>query len=109
MRSDLPGGTGRLEESSTARDPLPVTFLSPSCEKTDLTVSAAVQAFLADLRLSGSERVLGAIAVALANGLEAAPLYAQTKFARELREILGELREAETKPETLRLLEGVEL
>jgi len=63
--------------------------------------------FLTDLRLDGSQRVLGAIAIALAENLEAAPLYSQAKFARELREIMAELRDAETNLRNLELLEGL--
>jgi len=65
--------------------------------------------FLTDLRLDGSQRVLGAIAIALAENLEAAPLYSQAKFARELREIMAELRDAETNLRNLELLEGLKL
>jgi hypothetical protein len=77
--------------------------------KKESGVSVAVVEFLDGLRLNGSERVLGAIAIALADGMEAAPLYSQAKFARELREIVGELRAAETKPEILHLLERLKL
>jgi hypothetical protein len=65
--------------------------------------------FLADLRLDGSQRVLGAIAITLAESMEAAPLYSQAKFARELREIVAELRTAETNPRNLSLLKGLRL
>jgi hypothetical protein len=64
--------------------------------------------FLADLRLSGSERVLGALAIALAEGMDASPPYAKGKLARELREILAELAKAELSPANLSLLEGVD-
>jgi hypothetical protein len=73
----------------------------------ELTV--AVTAFLADLRLSGSERVLGALALALAEGMDASPAYAKGKLARELREVLAELAKAELAPANLSLLEGVDL
>jgi hypothetical protein len=39
--------------------------------------------------------------------METAPLYSQAKFARELREIVTELREAETNPRNLEFLEGL--
>jgi hypothetical protein len=64
---------------------------------------------LADLRLSGSERVLGALALSLAESMEAAPPYARGKIARELREVVNQLAEAELNPANLSLLEGVEL
>jgi hypothetical protein len=64
--------------------------------------------FLADLRLSGSERVLGALAIALAEGMDASPPYAKGKLARELRAILAELAKAELSPANLSLLEGVD-
>ena len=73
----------------------------------ELTV--AVTAFLADLRLTGSERVLGALALALAEGMDTSPAYAKGKLARELREVLVELAKAELSPTNLSLLEGVEL
>lgn len=76
-------------------------------EKKESGVSAAVVDFLADLRLDGSQRVLGAIAITPAESMEAAPLYSQAKSARELREIVTELRDAETNPRNLELLEGL--
>jgi hypothetical protein len=69
----------------------------------------AVTDFLAGLRLTGSERVLGALALALAEAMDAAPGYAKGKIARELREVLAELAKAELSPANLSLLEGVEL
>jgi hypothetical protein len=41
--------------------------------------------------------------------MEAAPLYAQAKFAHELRGILGDLAEAEVSPANLSLLRGLDL
>jgi hypothetical protein len=41
--------------------------------------------------------------------MEAAPLYAQAKFAHELRGILGALAEAEVSPANLSLLRGIDL
>ena len=67
----------------------------------------AVVDFLTELRLDGSQRVLGAIAITLAESMEAAPLYSQARFAREFRAIITELRAAETNPRTLELLEGL--
>jgi hypothetical protein len=69
----------------------------------------AVTDFLAGLRLTGSELGLGALALALAEAMDAAPGYAKRKIARELREILAELAKAELSPANLSLLEGVKL
>ena len=69
----------------------------------------AVTDFLAGPRLTGSERVLGALALALAEGMDASPAYAKGKLARELREIMAELAKAELSPANLSLLKGVEL
>jgi hypothetical protein len=52
---------------------------------------------------------LGALALALAEGMDASPAYAKGKLARELREALAELAKAELAPANLSLLEGVEL
>jgi hypothetical protein len=94
----------------SAEDSSPVS-IPPSVteEKSHAGITVAVVDFLADLRLSGSERVLGALAIGLAEGMEAAPLYAQAKFAHELRGILGDLAEAEVNPANLSLLEGLRL
>jgi hypothetical protein len=97
-------------KNSTAQDPSPVRISPSVTEKKghgELTV--AVKAFLADLRLTGSERVLGALALALAEGMDASPSYAKGKLARELREVLAELAKAELSPANLSLLKGVEL
>ena len=51
----------------------------------------------------------GALALALAEGVDASPAYAKGKLARELREILVELAKAELSPANLSLLEGVDL
>ena len=72
-------------------------------------IAVAVTDFLAGLRLSGSERVLGALALALAEGMDASPAYAKGKLARELREVIAELSKAKLSPANLSLLEGVEL
>ena len=78
-------------------------------KKSSEAMTVAVTDFLAGLRLTGSERVLGALALALAEGMDASPAYAKGKLARELREILVELAKAELSPANLSLLEGVEL
>jgi hypothetical protein len=94
-----------------AEDPSPVTFSVPEAGEKASAVSVAVVDFLAGLRLSGSERVLGAlaIAVAVAESTDSSPDYAKGKLARELREILTELAKAELAPVNLTLLEGVDL
>jgi hypothetical protein len=78
-------------------------------KKSDGELSAVVERFLACLRLSGSEEVLGALALALAKGIDASPAYAKGKLARELREVLAELAKAELAPVNLSLLEGVDI
>jgi hypothetical protein len=72
-------------------------------------LTVAVTDFLSGLRLSGSERVLGALALPLAEAMDAAPGYAKGKLARKLREVLAELAKAELSPANLSLLAGVEL
>jgi len=89
--------------------PAPIIFPSVTQKKDEPGISAAAERFLADLRLSGSEEVLGALAVVLAESMEAAPVYARGKLARELREVVAELAKAEVDPKNLALLEGVEL
>jgi hypothetical protein len=71
-------------------------------------ISFAVTDFLAGLRLSGSERVLGALAIALAEGMDSSPPYVKARLAKELREILTELARAELSPANLALLAGIE-
>jgi hypothetical protein len=94
----------------SAEDSSPVRkFPSVAGEKTDEALTVAVTDFLAELRLSRSERVLGALALALAEGMDASPPYAKGKLARELREVLTRLEQAELSPANLSLLEGVEL
>jgi hypothetical protein len=78
-------------------------------KKSHSAITALVTDFLAGLQLTGSERVLGALALALAEAMDAAPGYAKGKIARELREILVELAKAEFSPANLSLLEGIEL
>jgi hypothetical protein len=81
--------------------------LSQPQEKRTGAITVAVTGFLADLRLSGSERVLGALALALAEGMDESPAYAKGKLARELREVLAELTKAELAPSNLDLLEAL--
>ena len=78
-------------------------------KKSHTAITVAVTDFLLDLRLDGSERVLGALALALAEGMDASPAYAKGKLARELREVLAELAKAELAPANLELLAGVDL
>jgi hypothetical protein len=65
-------------------------------KKSPDAMTVTVTDFLAGLRLTASERVLGALALALAEGMDAAPPYAK-----------GELAKAELSPANLSLLEGV--
>jgi hypothetical protein len=58
-------------------------------------ITLAVAGFLADLRLEGSQRVLGSLALELAAALEEAPGYSKARLARELRELVGELSRVE--------------
>ena len=51
---------------------------------------------------------MGALAIALAEAMDASPAYAKGKLARELREVLTELAKAELSPENLALLAGIE-
>jgi hypothetical protein len=54
--------------------PAPVTkSLSESEKKGQGAITVAVADFLADLRLHGSERVLGALALSLAEGMDNSP------------------------------------
>ena len=105
---DHPGGTGRLKESTATMIPasgLPLYVAQKSPE----AMTVAVTDFLAALRHTGSERVLGALALALAEGMDASSAYAKGKLARELREILADLSKAERSPANLSLLEGVDV
>ena len=77
--------------------------------KSPEAMTVAVTDFLAALRDIGSERVLGALALALAEGMDASSAYAKGKLARELREILADLSKAERSPANLSLLEGVDV
>jgi hypothetical protein len=84
-------------------------FFLRDLEKSHSAITVAVTDFFTGLRLTGSERVLGALAPALADAMDAATSYAKGKIARELREILAELAKAELSPANLELLQGVEL
>jgi hypothetical protein len=98
-----------VEDPSPVRPSPSVTEKKITEKKSQDAITFAVTAFLADLRLSGSERVLGALAIALAEGMDASPAYAKGKLARELREVLALLAQVELSPANLSLLEGVEL
>jgi hypothetical protein len=103
-------GGGSSPKNRSAGDSSPVSkFPSVAEKKTQDAITFAVTAFLADLRLDGSERVLGALAIALAEGMDASPAYAKGKLARELREVLALLAQAELSPANLGLLEGIKL
>jgi hypothetical protein len=54
----------------------------------------AVAEFLSGLRLGHGERVLGALAIALAESLEAAPVYARAPLAGRLVDVLEKLEHA---------------
>ena len=103
-----PGGGGAAKKGN-AGDSLAVAISPSEAGKTDGAIGVAVIDFLADLRLNGSERVLGALAIAVAESMDSSPDYAKGKLARELREILAELAKAELAPVNVTLLEGVDL
>jgi hypothetical protein len=103
-------GAAPRSKKSKPSDPRAVAIPPSEAEKkSGGALTVAVTDFLADLRLTGSERVLGTLALALAEGMDASPAYAKGKLARELREILAELAKAELSPANLSLLEGVDL
>jgi hypothetical protein len=112
--NDKPPGDGGRSKKSSVDDPTPVRFppsvseKKSSLPKSQDGIAFAVTDFLAGLRLSGSERVLGSLAIALAEGMDASPAYAKGKLAHELREVLTELAKAELSPENLTLLAGIE-
>ena len=81
---------------AAGRERKSATLVAP--KKNPEPVTVAVTDFLAGLRLTGSERVLGALALALAAGMDESPAYAKGKLARELREVLAELAKAELSP-----------
>jgi hypothetical protein len=60
-------------------------------------IAFAVADFLADLRLEGRQRVLGSLALELAEALEEALGYSKARLARELRELVNELHRTETE------------
>jgi hypothetical protein len=106
---DGEGGHQGIVGDPALRSPRSRLSVTETQEKSKGAISYAVTSFLADLRLSGSERVLGALALSLAESMEKAPPYARAKIARELREVVNQLGEAELNPANLSLLEGVEL
>jgi hypothetical protein len=105
-------GSTPASKKSAPEDSTPVSFPPSAAQKKSLSrqdgITFAVTDFLAGLRLSGSERVLGALAIALAEAMDSAPGYAKGKLARELREVLALLAQAELSPENLPLLAGIE-
>ncbi len=52
---------------------------------------------------------MAALAIMLAETLEDAPVYTRAPLARQLRDTLAELADAERAPRNLTLLEGVDL
>ena len=90
-----------ITQPSSAAD---IALTAESEKKGHGAITVAVADFLADLRLSGSERVLGALALSVADGMDASPPYAKGRLARELRDIIAELAEAELSPANLSLL-----
>jgi hypothetical protein len=64
-----------------------------SRKKAGNSMKAAVAGYMAELSLEGAGKPLAAIAVLLAESLEAAPEYARGRLARELRELLVNLDE----------------
>jgi hypothetical protein len=101
-----------VPKRATTQDSSPVSFPPSVAQKKSLSrqdgITFAVTDFLAGLRLSGSERVLGALAIALAEGMDSSPPYVKARLAKELREVLTELAKAELSPENLPLLAGIE-
>ncbi len=72
--------------------------------------SAAVARFVGELRLSHGDLVLAALALRVAESFEGAPLYARSRLATELREIVAALDAAEAGELASRrgLLRGVD-
>ena len=63
-----------MPKRPSAVTPTPVSIsLSVIQKKSPEPMTVAVTDFLAGLRLAGSERVLGALALALAEGMDASP------------------------------------
>jgi hypothetical protein len=107
---DLPPGHLLARRKGRTDAPSPVAK-NPSVtqKKAQTAITFAVTDFLSGLRLTGSERVLGALAIELAGAMDVTPGYAKGKIARKLREIIAELAKAELSPANLGLLEGIEL
>ena len=72
-------------------------------------IAFAVSDYLAGLRMSPSERVMGALALMLAESLEAAPVYARAPLAGRLHDVMLRLADVEVSPENLSLLQGLDL
>jgi len=89
--------------------PRPSAFPPLYPEKNPEPITVAVTDFLGGLRLTGSEGVLGALSLALAESTDAAPAYAKGRIAHELHEILVELSRTELAPGNLDLLQGIDL
>jgi hypothetical protein len=98
-----------VPKKASAVTPSQSPVFSPRSGEKNSPLTVAVTDFLADLHLSRSERVFGALALALAESMDASPPYAKGKLARELREVLSVLAQAEVSPANLSLLQGVEL
>ena len=111
-KNPVTGGHGRSREFAGLLTPSPVAISLSAAEKKSPSsqdgITFAVKDFLAGLRLTGSERVLAALAIALAEAMDAAPGYAKGKIAHELREVLEVLAKAEMSPANLALLAGIE-
>jgi hypothetical protein len=58
----------------------------------------ALSDFVAGLRLEPSQRVMGALAIMLAETLKDAPVYTRAPLASQLRDTLAELADAERAP-----------
>ena len=70
-------------------------------------IAYAVTEYLSGLRLAPSERVLGALALMLAESLEEAPVYARAPLAGKLSDVMLQLADAEPDPATIEFLQGL--
>jgi hypothetical protein len=66
-----------------------------------VTLAAAVERWVAGLRVNGAVGVQAALALQLAESFEQAPPYARARLAAELRALLAEVEEAEELAEDL--------